>query len=148
MILEEIAMNDDDPGDAVHDAFAAQLFGDSPLGRPILGTIDSINSITRGVLPTTTAGTGPESLVVAVAGSVDHDAVVDLVRRRSGAFSARRPGARHGFPGLGLRRPCRASGWCRGGRSRRMSCSAATGWRGATSGVSLSACCRRRWVAA
>ena len=45
VILEEIAMNDDDPADIVHEAFAAQLFGDTPLGRPILGTADSINSI-------------------------------------------------------------------------------------------------------
>src|ERR1700732_4921431 len=47
VILEVIAMNEDDPGDTVHEAFAAQLFGDSPLGRPILGGVDSINSITR-----------------------------------------------------------------------------------------------------
>ena len=47
VILEEIAMNDDDPSDTVHEAFAAQLFGDTPLGRPILGSVDSINSITR-----------------------------------------------------------------------------------------------------
>ena len=43
VILEEIAMNDDDPTDTVHEAFAAQLFGDTPLGRPILGSVDSIN---------------------------------------------------------------------------------------------------------
>src|SRR5580704_11713893 len=47
VILEEIAMNEDDPSDTVHEAFAAQLFGDSPMGRPILGSVDSINSITR-----------------------------------------------------------------------------------------------------
>src|SRR5580658_8831415 len=47
VILEEIAMNDDDPSDSVHEAFVAQLFGDPPLGRPILGTVDSINSIAR-----------------------------------------------------------------------------------------------------
>src|SRR6202167_3324001 len=47
VILEEIAMNDDDPSDTVHEAFAAQLFGDTPLGRPILGSVESINSITR-----------------------------------------------------------------------------------------------------
>src|SRR5713101_1802505 len=45
VILEEIAMNDDDPSDSVHEAFSAQVFGDTPLGRPILGTVDSINSI-------------------------------------------------------------------------------------------------------
>jgi predicted Zn-dependent peptidase len=36
VILEEIAMHDDDPGDMVHDTFAQALLGDSPLGRPIL----------------------------------------------------------------------------------------------------------------
>src|SRR6204780_680392 len=47
VILEEIAMNDDDPSDTVHEAFAARLFGDTPLGRPILGSVESINAITR-----------------------------------------------------------------------------------------------------
>ncbi len=48
VILEEIAMNEDDPADLVHEAFAARLFGDTPLGRPILGSVDSINSISQG----------------------------------------------------------------------------------------------------
>src|SRR5215470_8202767 len=47
VILEEIAMNDDEPSDTVHEAFTSRLFGDTPLGRPILGTADSINAITR-----------------------------------------------------------------------------------------------------
>src|SRR6266478_2886967 len=47
VILEEIAMNEDDPSDSVHEAFTTQLFGDTPLGRPILGTVASINAITR-----------------------------------------------------------------------------------------------------
>src|ERR1700724_650103 len=47
VILEEIAMNEDEPSDTVHEAFAAQLFGDTPLGRPILGSVASINEITR-----------------------------------------------------------------------------------------------------
>src|ERR1700759_3203697 len=47
VVLEEIAMNDDDPSDTAHEAFTAKLFGDTPLGRPILGTTDSINAITR-----------------------------------------------------------------------------------------------------
>src|SRR6266436_8956757 len=45
VILEEIAMNEDEPSDTVHEAFGWQLFGDTPLGRPILGTVDSINAI-------------------------------------------------------------------------------------------------------
>src|SRR5579859_7595624 len=47
VVLEEIAMNEDDPSDTVHEAFTAKLYGDTPLGRPILGTVESINAITR-----------------------------------------------------------------------------------------------------
>jgi predicted Zn-dependent peptidase len=80
VILEEIAMNDDDPADTVHEAFAAQLFGDSPLGRPILGSTDSINSITRAqIAEHYTARYTPDNLVVAAAGSLRHEEVVDLV---------------------------------------------------------------------
>jgi predicted Zn-dependent peptidase len=81
VILEEIAMNEDDPSDTVHEAFAAQLFGDTPLGRPILGTVDSINSITRAqIAEHYEARYKPENLVVAAAGSLDHAEVVELTR--------------------------------------------------------------------
>jgi len=81
VILEEIAMNDDDPTDTVHEAFASQLFGDTPLGRPILGSVDSINAITRDEIAAHYAAKyTPDHLVVAAAGRVDHDAVVELTR--------------------------------------------------------------------
>jgi predicted Zn-dependent peptidase len=85
VILEEIAMNDDDPSDTVHEAFAAQLFGDTPLGRPILGSVDSINSITRAQIAEHYATRyKPENLVVAAAGSLDHAEVVELTRSAFG----------------------------------------------------------------
>jgi predicted Zn-dependent peptidase len=86
VVLEEIAMNDDDPSDTVHEAFTAKLFGDTPLGRPILGTTDSINAITRDQIHEhyETRYT-PEHLVVAAAGNLDHDTVVDLVTRSFGS---------------------------------------------------------------
>jgi predicted Zn-dependent peptidase len=85
VILEEIAMNEDDPSDTVHEAFAAQLFGDTPLGRPILGTVDSINSINRAqIAEHYTARYKPQNLVVAAAGSLDHAEVVDLTRSAFG----------------------------------------------------------------
>jgi predicted Zn-dependent peptidase len=86
VVLEEIAMNDDDPTDTVHEAFAAQLFGDTPLGRPVLGTVESINSITRDQINEhyRTRYT-PEHLVVAAAGSLDHDGLVDQVRQAFGS---------------------------------------------------------------
>jgi predicted Zn-dependent peptidase len=81
VILEEIAMNDDEPSDTVHEAFAAQLFGDTPLGRPILGSVDSINSITRAqIAEHYVARYTPDNLVIAAAGSLDHDTVVELAR--------------------------------------------------------------------
>jgi predicted Zn-dependent peptidase len=79
VILDEIAMNDDDPSDLVHEAFSAQVFGDSPLGRPILGTVDSINSISRDrIAEHYQARYTPDRLVIAAAGSLDHDRVVEL----------------------------------------------------------------------
>jgi predicted Zn-dependent peptidase len=80
VILEEIAMNEDEPSDTVHEAFAAQLFGDTPLGRPILGTAASINEITREQIAGHYAARyTPPDLVVAVAGNLDHDTVTQQV---------------------------------------------------------------------
>src|SRR6201987_5392398 len=85
VILEEIAMNEDEPSDTVHEAFAAQLFGDTPLGRPILGSVDSINAITRDQIAAYYAARHkPQSLVVAAAGSLDHAGVVGLARAAFG----------------------------------------------------------------
>jgi predicted Zn-dependent peptidase len=90
VILEEIAMHDDDPGDMVHDAFAESIFGDHPLGRPVLGSVDSITSVSRSAI------NGyyrrrylPTDMVVSVAGNLDHAKVVRLVRaafERAGAL--------------------------------------------------------------
>jgi predicted Zn-dependent peptidase len=87
VVLEEIAMRDDDPGDLVHDEFAAALFGADPLGRPILGTVESIAALTRQQI----AGYyhrryDPATMVVAVAGNVTHADVLRLVRQ---AFAPR-----------------------------------------------------------
>src|ERR1700744_277677 len=86
VVLEEIAMNEDDPSDTVHEAFTAKLYGDTPLGRPILGTTDSIKAITRDqIYEHYRARYGPEHLVVAAAGNLDHDTVVRLVTDAFGA---------------------------------------------------------------
>jgi predicted Zn-dependent peptidase len=85
VVLEEIAMNDDDPSDTAHEAFTAKLFGDTPLGRPILGSVDSINAITRDhILEHYQARYTPEHLVVAAAGNLDHETVVSLVSQAFG----------------------------------------------------------------
>jgi predicted Zn-dependent peptidase len=85
VILEEIAMNEDEPSDTVHEAFAAQLFGDTPLGRPILGTVASINEITREQIADHYAARyTPPDLVVAIAGNVDHDVAARQIREAFG----------------------------------------------------------------
>src|SRR5580658_4796962 len=94
VVLEEIAMNEDDPSDTVHEAFTAKLFGDTPLGRPILGTTASINRITRDqIFEHYQARYTPEHLVVAAAGNLDHDTVVELVRQAFGDVLATRAAA-------------------------------------------------------
>src|SRR4029077_5485159 len=85
VVLEEIAMNEDAPPDPVHEAFSAKLFGDTPIGRPILGTVDSINAITRDQIHEHyQARYTPEHLVVAAAGNLDHDNVVQLAAQAFG----------------------------------------------------------------
>jgi predicted Zn-dependent peptidase len=70
----------------VHEAFSAELFGDTPLGRPILGTVDSINSITaERIAEHYRARYTPDNLVVAAAGSLDHARVVELTAAAFGS---------------------------------------------------------------
>ncbi len=82
VILEEIAMYEDEPADLVHDVFTQQLFGDTPLGRPILGTIDTIQHLPRAAIRRFYRSRyRPPSIVVAAAGHLEHDVVVRHVRR-------------------------------------------------------------------
>jgi predicted Zn-dependent peptidase len=101
VILEEIAMNDDEPSDTVHEAFTGRLFGDTPLGRPILGTTDSINAITRDQINEhyVTRYTPPK-LVVAAAGNLDHDTVVAEIRAAFGSVLSGFAGAEPAAPRL------------------------------------------------
>ncbi|GIM89463.1 putative zinc protease [Paractinoplanes toevensis] len=82
VILEEIAMHEDEPGDEVHDIFTEAIFGDHPLGRLISGTEESITPMTRNQI------NGfyrrrytPPQIVVAAAGNLEHNTVVRLVRK-------------------------------------------------------------------
>jgi predicted Zn-dependent peptidase len=82
VVLEEIAMRDDDPSDLVHDLFSDTYYGDTPIGRPILGTIDSINGMSRNtVFNYYKKKYLPQDLVVAVAGNIKHKNVVAMVEK-------------------------------------------------------------------
>ena len=90
VILEEIAMVDDDPSDLVHDIFAQTLFGDTSLGRPILGTAETIEQIERSSINRFYRGKyTADRIVVSAAGNLDHD---DVVRRVRTAFADRLDG--------------------------------------------------------
>lgn len=80
VILEELAMADDDPSNVAHERLAEQVLGDHPLGRPIGGSQQSIKEAAREqVLAHYHRYYRPDELVVTVAGSLDHDRLVDLV---------------------------------------------------------------------
>ena len=110
VILEEIAMHDDEPGDEVHDVFTEAIYGDHPLGRLISGTEETITPMTRRqineLLPR--AATPPPQIVIAAAGNLDHATVVRLVR--AGAAPARPLDSRPGRAGAAPRRDARRCG--------------------------------------
>ena len=86
VVLEEIAMVDDNPQDLVHDLAAEAVFGGHPLGRPVIGRADVIASISRRSLLGYHRGAyvGP-NVVLAAAGNVDHDRIAGaLAERRNG----------------------------------------------------------------
>jgi len=80
VVLEEIAMRDDDPSDLIHDLYLESYYGDTPLGRSVLGTVESINTMSRSsVFNYYKKRYRPEDIVVAVAGNVKHKQVVRTV---------------------------------------------------------------------
>jgi predicted Zn-dependent peptidase len=82
VVLEEIAMYEDDPQDRVFDVLGKAIFGTHPLGRAVIGTADVVGSVTREQLAAFHAERYlPGSIVIAAAGSVDHDALVALAER-------------------------------------------------------------------
>ncbi|WP_120337539.1 M16 family metallopeptidase [Cryobacterium soli] len=82
VILEELAMADDDPADVANERFFEAVMGRHPLGRPIGGSPDTIRAATRdAVWEHYLANYRPQDLVVTVAGAVDHDVLVAAVTR-------------------------------------------------------------------
>ncbi|KGJ76464.1 zinc protease [Cryobacterium roopkundense] len=77
VILEELAMADDDPSDVANERFFEAVLGEHPLGRPIGGNADTIRAATRSAVNEHyEANYRPQDLVVTVAGAVDHDTLV------------------------------------------------------------------------
>ena len=86
VVLEEIKMVEDTPDDLVHELFTENFWANHPLGRPILGTKETVESLSQDGLRKYFQGvyTAP-NLIVAAVGNVDHERVRDLISR---AFEA------------------------------------------------------------
>ncbi len=84
VVLEEIAMYEDDPQDRVFDMLGQAIFGSHPLGRAVIGTAEVVGGVTREQLAAFHAQRYlPNGIVIAAAGSVDHDALVQMADQRS-----------------------------------------------------------------
>jgi predicted Zn-dependent peptidase len=98
VVMQEIKMVEDTPDDVIHDLFAAQTWSGHPLGRPILGTRESVNAFDREtVLTHFSEEYVPPRIIIAVAGNATHEHVVDLFSGRFDGF-AREPKPRDTNP--------------------------------------------------
>jgi predicted Zn-dependent peptidase len=90
VVLEEIAMVDDTPHDLVHDLASEAVFGGHPLGRPVIGSAEVISSVSRRAL---TAYHGRAyaggRLILAAAGNVRHEHLVELLEARKNGVAGR-----------------------------------------------------------
>jgi predicted Zn-dependent peptidase len=81
VVLEEIAMYEDDPQDRVFDVLGEAVFGEHPLGRAVIGRAEVVGALTREDLSAFHADRyAPADVVISATGSVDHDALVELAR--------------------------------------------------------------------
>src|SRR5436305_1536278 len=85
VILEEIKMDEDNPDYLVHEIFTQNFWKDHPLGKPILGTKDTVTKFERDpVLDFYKQRFSPGNLIICAAGHLQHEQFVDLVRKHFG----------------------------------------------------------------
>ncbi|CAA7602529.1 Peptidase M16 domain protein [Acididesulfobacillus acetoxydans] len=97
VVIEEIKMYEDSPDELIHDLFSEYVWNDHPLGKPILGTEESIRALNRDkILQYLSQHYAPDNLVVAVAGNIQHDAVL---RKLSGLYGTFKRGGRRVLEG-------------------------------------------------
>src|SRR5262245_51507677 len=90
VVLEEIKMVEDTPDDLVHELFTENLWPGHPLGRPILGTKDTVEALTQDGLRRYFAETySAPNLIVAAVGNIEHERVRDLVTKTFDKLSSR-----------------------------------------------------------
>jgi predicted Zn-dependent peptidase len=94
VVLEEIAMYEDDPQDRVFDALGEAVFGEHPLGRAVIGRAEVVGAVeVDGLRDFHRERYLPGQIVVAAAGSVDHGELVELVAKAGASTSSKDTGA-------------------------------------------------------
>jgi len=92
VVLEEIKRREDDPDDLVHDLFAETIFPDHPLGKSVIGLAEVVDGLTPEELRSYMSKYyGPGSVIVSVAGNMEHAQVVDLVSNALGDLKGGSP---------------------------------------------------------
>ena len=87
VILEEIKMVEDTPDDLVHELFTEHFWEGHPLGRPILGSKDTVEALTQDALREYFADAYVGSnIIVSAAGNIEHGAVRDLIEKAFGSL--------------------------------------------------------------
>ncbi|ABZ84858.1 peptidase, m16 family [Heliomicrobium modesticaldum Ice1] len=101
VILEEIKMYEDSPDELVHDLLADAMWPFSPLGRSILGTVESIQAMQReGLLSHFQSEYSADRTVIAIAGSIDPDKALEKVKAYFSVMDASKQTYRRSRPDL------------------------------------------------
>ncbi len=82
IVIDEINEVNDTPSDLIHDIFAQTIFGKHPLGKPIMGSVDSVRGLTREkIIGYLKANYQPKRMIVAASGNLKHAELVRLVKK-------------------------------------------------------------------
>ena len=99
VILEEIKMDEDNPDYLVHEIFTQNFWKDHPLGKPILGTKDTVRRFQRDLLlHYYRQRFSPRNLIVAAAGNLQHEPFVEMVEKRFRPLQAASNGVQDAVP--------------------------------------------------
>jgi predicted Zn-dependent peptidase len=99
VILEEIKMDADSPDYLVHEIFSSNFWKDHPLGKPILGTRETVKRFNQAMVQDYYRGVyNPSNLLITAAGNLGHERLVNLARERFEALPAATPEAPQAAP--------------------------------------------------
>src|SRR6478735_10206727 len=99
VILEEIKMDEDNPDYLVHEIFTQNFWKDHPLGKPILGTKETVKRFEQGLLTNYwNKFFIPNNMIISAAGNLRHEKFVDVVKKRFSSLQAGKNGFQQSPP--------------------------------------------------